>query len=97
MSELIELSESKLDSMVCNAVYGYARLVVHGKNGDKAVLNNGSYMVRKNGTYDIQQTNVPKEKLSEVLLGLIKKYNRFEYDGSLYHNESFGIWIKEEL
>jgi hypothetical protein len=97
MSERIEINTSKLDSMVCNAVYGYARLVVHGKNGDKAIIDNGKYMLKKNGVYDIQGSALPRDKISDVLLGLIEKYKHFEYDGNLYHNESFGLWLKEKL
>lgn len=97
MSELIEINTTKLHSMVYNAVYGYARLVIHGKNGDKAILDNGKYMIKRNGVYDIQGSALPREKVSEVLLGLIEKYKYFEYDGNQYHNESFGIWLKEKL
>ncbi|MBO0340939.1 hypothetical protein [Flagellimonas profundi] len=47
MSELVKINSNQLDSMVYNAVYGYARMVVYGKNGDKAIVDNGKYMVKR--------------------------------------------------
>lgn len=71
-------------------------MVVYGKNGDKAILNGGKYMVRKDGRYMLQK-NYRKDTVQMIMKGLIEKYHRFEYDSHLYHSPEYGNWTKEEI
>lgn len=57
-------------------------------------FNRGKYIVRKEGKY-VTQKNYQQSELISIMKGLIDRYDRFEYDGNLYHSPELDIWTKE--
>lgn len=94
--ESILIESMQLNSFIWHCVCGNGRMIVLGKNGNKAVVDCGKYIVRKDGKY-VTQKNYSQLAICEIMKRLIKKYERFEYDGFLYHSPERNIWIKEEI
>lgn len=95
-SELIKLELMNVKSFVFHCACGNGRMVVR-KGEDKAVLDSGKYVVMKNGRYKATP-HYSQLKLISIMMAMVEKYERFEYEGHLYHSpEDGGIWTKEEL
>ncbi len=57
-------------------------------------FNRGKYIVREKGKY-ITKKNYQQSELISIMMELIDRYERFEYDCNLYHSPELGIWTKE--
>lgn len=95
-SELLQIESMQINSFIWHCVCGNGRMIVFGKNGDKAIADCGKYIVRKDEKY-IAQKHYSQLAICEIFKRLIAKYERFEYDGNLYHSPEMNIWIKEEI
>lgn len=94
-SDFVHIEPIKLDSFIWSCLIGNGRMVIRVKD-NKAVLDNGRYIVKKEGRYVVQK-HYSELAICEIMKRMINKYQRFEYNGFLYHSPELEIWTKEEL
>lgn len=94
-TELLHLEPSNIKSFIYHCVCGNGRMVIRHKD-NKVVLDNGKYIAKKDGRY-VTPERLPQLKQIEIMNRMIQKYERFEYEGFLYHSPESNIWTKEEI
>ncbi len=94
-SEYIPLTQQQIESFISTCAYGNGRIVIRYKD-NKVVLDYGKFIVKRDGKYMAQKPSSEEVKI-DIVKRMIAKYQRFEYDGFLYHSPELDIWTREEL